>query len=82
MTGKIELNIAWINLNGINSSQVGRSFSNFLDEFEKSLYDGIMVQEPRYKLEKQNKQDFNWESLCKAKGLTAYFTANERGAGG
>ena len=82
MKAKIELNIAWINLNGINSSQKGRTFSNFLDEFGKSTYDGIMVQEPRYKLEKQEKQDFNWESLCKAKNLTAYFTANERGAGG
>jgi exonuclease III len=82
MKAKIELNIAWINLNGINSSQKGRTFSNFLDEFGKSTYDGIMVQEPRYKLEKQEKQDFNWESLCKAKNMTAYFTANERGAGG
>ena len=42
-----------------------------MDEFMRSEYDCIMVQEPRYKIDKQNSGSYNWESLCKMKKMTA-----------
>ena len=76
------MKIIWINVNGLNSNLRGRSIGDFLDEFMKSEYDCIMVQEPRYKIDKQNSGSCNWESLCKMKKMTALFTANEKGSGG
>ena len=81
MSDKIELNIAWLNVNGLNSTLRGKTIGSFLDEFIESKYDCIMIQEPRYKKIKQD-NDMNWESLCHSKKMTSLFTANERGKGG
>ena len=54
MSGRTEVKIIWINANGLNSNIRGRTISDFLDEFTKSEYDCIMIQEPRYKIDKQN----------------------------
>ena len=41
-----ELNLIWINVNGLNSIKKGQTINSLLDEFEQSKYDCLMVQGP------------------------------------
>ena len=63
MSKQHELNLIWINVNGLNSIKKGQTINSLLDEFEQSKYDCLMVQEPRYRTSRQQ-EGINWESLC------------------
>ena len=64
MSGQTEVRFTWINANGLNSNLRGGTISDFLDEFTKSDYDCIMIQEPRCKIDKQSCGGYNWEYPC------------------
>ena len=47
-----------LNINGGNSEKTPNTFSDLLDRFNKSHYQGLLIQEPRYSDEHKGR-DYN-----------------------
>ena len=47
-----------LNINGGNSEKTPNTFSDLLDRFNKSQYQGLLIQEPRYSDEHKSR-DYN-----------------------
>ena len=61
-----------LNINGGNSEKTPNTFSDLLDRFNKSHYQGLLIQEPRYSDEHKGR-DYNWEKLAELKKLKCLF---------
>jgi hypothetical protein len=70
-----------LNINGGNSEKTPNTFSDLLDRFNKSQYQGLLIQEPRYSDEHKSR-DYNWEKLAELKKLKCLISSNAEGTGG
>ena len=70
-----------LNINGGNSDKPPNTFTDLLDRFNKSQYQGLLIQEPRYS--NDNKAlNYNWEKMAEMRKLTCLISSNDAGSGG